>query len=126
MKGNACINGRLHWKTIPEEEAESLTTSTQLEIFSAIDAHEGQGMATLDILGSFLDIKNDDINIVINLRGLLTELMVKIALQVLKKYLTTTAKKALIHHVRMNKALYGMLKSAVLFYKNLVKDLKWI
>ena len=54
------------------------------------------------------------------MRRKLAEMMVKIY----RKYVLTSAKGEPILYVKLNKALYGLLKSALLFYKNLVGELE--
>ena len=58
------------------------------------------------------------------LRGELAELMVLIEPALYRKYVTVDSKRRKVLYVRMHKALYGMLRSALLFYRKLVKDLK--
>ena len=58
------------------------------------------------------------------LQGVLTELMVKVDPKLYHKYVIYDSKGRMILYVEMQKALYGMLKSALLFYKKLVGDLE--
>ena len=57
------------------------------------------------------------------LDGILAELMVKIAPKLYRKYVTTNTKGKPILYVQLEKAVYGMMKSALLFYRKLVADL---
>jgi len=57
------------------------------------------------------------------LDGILAELMVKIAPTLYCKYVTTNAKSKSVFYVQLEKAVYGMMKSALLFYRKLVADL---
>ena len=57
------------------------------------------------------------------LRGTLSEMMVMVDPKIYHKFVTYDRKGLEILYVKMNKALYGFLKSALLFYKNLVEDL---
>ena len=50
--------------------------------------------------------------------------MVKVDPSLYKKHVTTNVKRKPLMYLKMNKALYGMIQSALLFYKNLVKDLE--
>jgi len=125
VKGRACVDGRPQRETIRKEEAASPTAATEsVTLSSVIDAHERRDVATLDIPGAFLHSDNDDKNVIMILKGLLGELMVKVAPQIYRKYLLANEKGEKILYVRMTKALYGMLKSALLFYKKLVSDLR--
>jgi hypothetical protein len=57
------------------------------------------------------------------LDGILAELMVKVAPSLYQKYVTTNAKGKSVLYVKLEKAVYGMMKSALLFYRKLVADL---
>jgi hypothetical protein len=52
-------------------------------------------------------------------QGRLAELMVLAAPQIYGKYVTTDAKKEPVMFIKLHKALYRMLNSALLFYKKL-------
>ena len=56
--------------------------------------------------------------------GILAELMVQVAPSIYCKYVTSNAKGKPILYVRLGKAVYGMMKSALLFFQKLVADLK--
>ena len=55
---------------------------------------------------------------------ILAELMVQVAPSLYCKYVTSNAKGKPILYVQLEKAVYGMMKSALLFYRKLVADLK--
>jgi hypothetical protein len=57
------------------------------------------------------------------LDGILAELMVKIAPHMYQKFVTTNTKGKLVLYVQHEKAVYGMMKSALLFYCKLVANL---
>ena len=57
------------------------------------------------------------------LDGILAELMVKIAPRIYRKFITVNAKGKPVLYVQLEKAVYGMVKSALLFYRKLVADL---
>ena len=50
------------------------------------------------------------------LKGRLAELMVQVTQNLYRKYITVNRKGMAIHYVKMQKALYGLLRSALLFY----------
>ena len=50
--------------------------------------------------------------------------MVRVDLKLYRKYVLTSAKGEPIICVKLNKALYGLLKSALLFYKKMVGELE--
>jgi hypothetical protein len=98
--------------------------SLQKQFFfqGTIFAHERQDVATCDIPGTFLHANNPDY-VLMSLNGILAELMVKIAPKLYPKYATTNAKGKSILYVQLEKAVYGMMKSALLFYRKLIADL---
>jgi hypothetical protein len=60
------------------------------------------------------------------LDSILAELMVSIAPNIYCKYITMNAKGKPVLYVQLEKALYGMMKSALLFHHKLVADLRSI
>ena len=54
----------------------------------------------------------------------LSEIMVTVDLNLYQKYVTYDNKGNAMLYVKMNKALYGLLQSALLFYKKLMKNIK--
>ena len=57
-------------------------------------------------------------------KGYLAELMVQVDPKLYRKYIMTSAKGGTLLYVKMQRALYGLLRSALLFYLKLVKDLE--
>eukprot|EP00804_Cyclotella_cryptica_P016577 CCRYP_020528-RE/>CCRYP_020528-RE protein AED:0.38 eAED:0.38 QI:0/-1/0/1/-1/1/1/0/519 len=88
----------------------------------AIEASEGRSVRVIDLPGAFLHADCPD-HVIMRFQGRLAELMVLAAPQVYRKYITTDAKGEPVLFVKLQKALYGMLKSALLFYKKLLADL---
>ena len=106
-----------------KQETTMLTVATESVFLTAvIDVHEGHDVACFDIMGVFLHADVDkDITMV--LKGRLAELMVQVAPNLYRKYITVDRKGTAILYVKMQKALYGLLRSALLFYnKKLMAD----
>ena len=82
-------------------------------ITSVIEAHERRDTATLDLPGAFLHADNDEENVML-LRGNMAELFVQIDPKLYQKYVITSAKDEPMLYVKLAKALYGSLKSALL------------
>jgi len=109
----------------------SPTVSTDAVLMtSAIDAHEERHRATCDLPGAYLntnldpDGKNTDEKVIMLMKGRLAELLVQIDPTMYRKYVTTNSKGEPMLYVRLSKALYGLLQSALLFYKKLRKELE--
>ena len=67
--------------------------------------------------------KNDG-HIIMLLRGKMVELLVKLQPELYRKYVITSKNGEPMLYVKLLKALYGLLKSALLFYKKLRGDLE--
>ena len=73
--------------------------------------------------GAILQADSDkDITMV--LKGRLAELMVQVAPNLYRKYISVDKKSTAILYVKMQKAMYGLLRSALLLYRKLVQDLE--
>ena len=98
-----------------KEEVTSPTVSTDATfVLAAIAAHEKRVTATLDLPGAFLHAYNDSF-VIMKMTGHLAELMVKTAPTLYRKYIIEDSSGMPILYVHLQKALYGMLKSALLF-----------
>ncbi len=91
-------------------------------VTSEIDACKKREVVTIDIPGVFLHTENEDY-VIMRMNGTLAELMAKTDPKLYQKYLSDKkGKKVLYLHLR--KALYGMMKGALLFYRKLVSEVK--
>ena len=88
----------------------------------AIDAYEERDNTIVDVGVAFLHADNDE-EILIKLRGKIIELLVQLEPTIYRKYVTTGPNGEPILYVRLLKALYGLLRSALLFYKKLRGEL---
>jgi hypothetical protein len=50
--------------------------------------------------------------------------MVEVVLNLYRKFISVDKKGTAVLHIKMQKAIYGLLRSALLFYKKLVADLE--
>ncbi len=110
--------------TWSKQETTSPTVAMESVFITAvINVHEGPNVACFDIPGAFLHADvNKDITMV--LKGRLAELTVQVVPNLYRKYITVDRKGTAILYVKMQKALYGLLRSALLFYKKLVVNLE--
>jgi len=126
IKGRACADGRKQRATMTKEESTSPTVRIEsVFLTSVIEANENRDVAAVDIRGAFLhtpqDPNDDTVHMV--LKGELCELMVKAAPELYTEYVIVGKNGTRMLYVEMQKALYGMLKSALLFYLKLLDDL---
>ncbi len=123
VKTCACANGSVQRTHVDKEEAVAPTVMSEaIFIQSTIFDHENRDVATCDILGAFLQADNPDY-VLMQLDGVLAELMVKVEPKLYCKYTTTNAKGKPVLYVQLKKAVYGMMKSALLFYCKYIADL---
>ena len=123
VKARACADGRKQRETTAEEEAASPTVSLEsVFITCAIEAKERRDVAVMDLPGAFLHADCED-HVLMRFQGRLAELMEMVAPQIYRRYVVTDSRGESILFVKLQKALYGMLKSALLFYKKLAVDL---
>ena len=80
-------------------------------------------VAILDIANAFLYTENDE-KIIMLLCGKLAEMMVQIDPAMYRKYGAYSLNEQAMLYVRLSKALYGMLRAALFFYKRLMSDLE--
>ena len=92
-------------------------------ITTAINAHEKRDVMKIHLPGAFLHVYNDE-EIHMLLKGELAELMVLVDPEYYRPFLFYGSKGVAPMYTRMNKAMYGMLKSALLFYRELRGDLE--
>jgi hypothetical protein len=100
-----------------------MVTTDSILISATIDTHERHAIATINIPGAFLNAYNDK-EMIMLLKGCLTKLMVQVDPQLYCKYIVHIGKNQLLLYVKLTKAIYGLLKSAILFYQKFVEDLK--
>ena len=125
VKGRACINGAPQRNYIPREEATSPTVNKDsIFITSTVGAFQGRKFATSDLPGAFCNTPLTDETVIMILRGELCELMVRADPKLYRKYVTTDKRGKPILYVQLTKALYGLLRAAVLFYRKLRKELE--
>ncbi|EJK45389.1 hypothetical protein THAOC_35999 [Thalassiosira oceanica] len=93
-----------------------------VKLTCAQEAHKRQCVKVVDCPGAFLKADLDD-HVVIVFRGRLTEFMAEVAPKLYHKYIILGKNGAPLLYVKLQMALYGLLQSALMFYKKLVEDL---
>jgi hypothetical protein len=106
-----------------EDGASPTVTTDSILISATIDAHKGCDVATINIPGAFLNAYNGK-EMVMLLKGCFAKLMVKVDPQLYCKYIIHNSKNQPLPYVKLTKAIYGLLKSALLFYRMFIEDLK--
>ncbi len=122
IKARTCANGNPQREHIAKEEAAVPTIALKsVFITSTIDANKRRKVVTVDILGAFLHTDNVDY-IIMQMVGTLAELMVKTNPKLYRQYVILEKGRSVLY-LQLQKALYGMMKSALLFYRKLVSEL---
>jgi len=108
---------------VAKEEAAAPTVALMSVFVTAtIDAKEKREVVTINIPVAFLHANNKDY-VIMKMNGSLAQLMVKTDPKNYCKYVTIKKGRQVLY-LRLQKALYSMMKSALLFYKKLIKKLK--
>jgi hypothetical protein len=105
-----------------EDNALPTVATDSIMITATIDAHKGHDIATVNILGAFLHAYNNKDTFML-LHGCLAKLMVQVDPMLYRKYNTYGKNNKPLLYFKLSKAIYGLLKSALLFYKRFVDDL---
>ena len=114
-----------------EDNASPTVSNGGILVGCAIDAWERRDAASMCLQGAFLQAyllkhlkENNMKEVIMCLKGNLAKLMFMVKPTLYCKYLTHDKKGTAMLYVTMNKALYGLLASALVFYKKLVAELK--
>jgi hypothetical protein len=126
VEGSMCADGRKQRGTMRKEETASPTVSTDsVFITAAMEATERRRTCVVDLPGAYLSADMDDEEeVLMVLRDNLAELMALAAPEVYRKHIAVTKDGRTVLYVKLCKALYGCLKSALLFYRKLWGDLR--
>jgi hypothetical protein len=123
IKARSCADGRKQREYIKKEDASSPTVSLEaIMLTMAIEAAEGREVACIDIPGAFLHTDIDE-DVVMQLRGKLAELMVQVDPKLYRKHIVMENGHKILY-VKAQKAVYGLLRSSLLFYLKLKGDLE--
>jgi hypothetical protein len=100
------------------------TISTELILITAaIAAKEKRRIRCYDIPSASVNTDVDE-DILMVLKGELAKMMIQIAPQVCRKYVTVDKKGTKVLYVKLQKLLYGSMRVSLLFYRKLQKELK--
>jgi hypothetical protein len=127
IKGRTVAGGNKQQRDfISKEDASSPTVSTEAVLLTAvIAAEEGRDVAVVDIPNAFIQTRIEDEAdmAIIRIRGVLVDMLVDIAPDVYKPYVTVDKKgvKSLI--VQCLNAIYGTMVASLLYYRKFCKSL---
>jgi hypothetical protein len=129
IKGRTVAGGNKQRDYISKEDASSPTVSTESVLLSCIiDAEEGRDVAVVDIPNAFVQtaIEDEKDMAIIRLRGDLVDILVDIAPEVYRQFVTTDKKGTKVLIVQCQNALYGTMQASLLYYRKFTESLKSI
>ena len=129
IKARTVYNGKptREWHT--REEATSPTASLEsIFLTSIISSKENRDVMSADIPNAFIQasmpaIKNGEDRVIMKMTGVLLELLVNLAPETYGRFVVFENGKKVLY-LQVLRALYGMLLSALLWYRRLRKDLE--
>jgi hypothetical protein len=117
IKGWDCINEALQCACIAKEEAASPTVSSKSTFITAsIAAKEKRMVRCYDVPSAFMNTDVDK-DVLMVLKGEVAEMMVQIAPRIYQKYITMYKKGTKILYVKLQKALYGLMRASLLLWE---------
>ena len=128
VKARTCANGSVQRNWMSKEDVSSPTALTESVLLtSVIDAAENRFVATCDIPNAFIqadiEIKPGDPRVVMVVRGILVDMLVKIDPKLHTQFVHHyKGKKAL--YLIVHKAQYGMIFAPMLWFNKISADLK--
>jgi len=123
IKARGCADGRPQRKYISKDETASPTVSTEaLFITVVIDAFEGRYTVTVDLPGAFM-LTNQPNIVHIRLTGAMVRLLIDVAPGVYDEYVIHEKGEEVLY-AQLNKALYGTVDAAFLFWADLTTQLE--
>ena len=126
IKGRTVAGGNKQRDYISKEDASSPTVATESVLLTCIiDAEEERDVAVADIPNAFIQTKVEDEKDMafINIRGVLVDILVEIAPDVYKPFVTKDKKGVKQLVVQCQNALYGTMVASLLYYRKFVKSL---
>ena len=129
IKARNVADGRKQRIWMSKEEAASPTVALESVMLSAvIDAKEEREVAVVDIPNAFVQTENEKLKEhhktdMLKIKGRLADILLQIAPEVYGPFVTKENGITVIY-LEILRALYGMIKSPLLFYRKLRKDLE--
>ena len=130
VKGRACADGSIQKANAAPGESASPTCMTESVMITAtIDAHEKRDVMTSDVPNAFVQTgvppekKKPGNRIVMKIKGHMVDLLLEIDRKRYAPFVVHDNKGKKILYVVMDKALYGMIQSSLLYYNKFVKDI---
>ena len=131
IKGRMVYNGKQTRDWLSKEDSASPTAALEsIMITAVIDAHEERDIMTADVPNAFIqtkipDPKKGEEKIIMKITGPLVDMLVELNPQLYGPFIVEEKEHKVVY-VQVLRAIYGMLQSALLWYKLFRKDLESI
>jgi hypothetical protein len=126
IKGRTVVGGNKQHDSLSKEDANSPTVATESVLLSCIiDAEEERDVAVVDIPNAFVQTRvvNKKDMAYIKIWGILVDILVEIAPDVYKSYVSKDKKGSKQFLVQCQNALYGTMVASLLYYQKFVNSL---
>jgi hypothetical protein len=126
IKGRTVAGGNKQRDYISKEDASSPTVAIESVILtSLIDAIESREVAVIDVPNAFIQTAVEDKKkrVIIRIRGMLADMLVRIAPEVYGDYISTDKKGNKQILVECLNALYGTMVASLLYYEKFTNSL---
>ena len=129
VKARMVYNGKPTREWHDKEDTASPTTSTEsVFLTSTVNAKEERDVMSTDIPNAFIQalmpkVKDGEARVTMKLSGVLLELLVQLAPEIYGPYVVLENGKRVLY-LQVLRALYGMLQSALLWYRRFRGDLE--
>jgi hypothetical protein len=126
IKGRTVAGGNKQRDYISKEDASSPTVTSESVLCSCIiDTEEHRDVAVVDIPNAFVQtrVENEKDMAFIKIRGILVDILVEIAPEAYKSYVSQYKKVNKQLLVQCQNALYGTMVASLLYYQKFVKSL---
>jgi hypothetical protein len=127
IKGRTVAGGNKQRGYIDKEESSSPTVATESVLLTSIvDAIEERRTAIIDVPNAFIQtvVEDKSKRVIIRIRGMLVDILVKIAPEVYGPFVTTDRKGNKQILVECLNALYGTMVASLLYYQKFTTSLK--
>jgi len=126
IKGRTVAGGNKQRGYIDKEESSSPTVATESVVLtSVVDAKEERRVTVIDVPNAFIQtvVEDKSKRVIIRIRGMLVDMLVKIAPEVYKDYVTIDKKGNKQLLVECLNALYGTMVASLLYYQKFTASL---
>jgi hypothetical protein len=125
-KARMVAGGNTQWDYLTKEDSSFPTVSTEAVLLtSIIDAHEGRDVAVIDIPNAFIQtrVDNPKDRVIIRMRGVVVDWLVKAAPEVYAPFVTTDKKGMKVLLVECWNVIYGTMIAGLLYYRKFSESL---